>query len=295
MTAAQADKLHRAYAIGLALVAITAIHEEEFTAAQRPMVPPPMPVDEAAIRRAYTEAALKGVSVFRRSVRKALTADAAARATAAAAQESAERRIACHQEQARLDRLWEALLRNDPSVVMDQLGSAFEDNKAPAAPLGVDGSEATLTVLIPGEHTMPEQVPGHTAAGNVSIRKMTKRERDELYTLLVAGYLLVTVKEAFAVAPSLTSVRIVAVSSAGRSAYGKRRGHAVAAAVISRESLIGVHWSTVDARTVLGDVASELLLNERGANKVLHAIDLSTEPELDAIMSAIDFDELGDA
>ena len=42
-----------------------------------------------------------------------------------------------------------------------------------------------------------------TDAGNLSLRKLTKSDKADLYKLLVAGYVLVTIREAFAVAPSL--------------------------------------------------------------------------------------------
>lgn len=49
-------------------------------------------------------------------------------------------------------------------------------------------------------------MPGETAAGNLTLPKLTKRERSDFYTLMVCGYLLATAKETFAVAPGLAEV-----------------------------------------------------------------------------------------
>lgn len=294
MTAAQADKLTRGYAISQALLAITKLHEEEFEVAQWPMAPTPTPVDSQAARARQVEAALKGIGIFKRAARRAATADAEMRAEAFVADEIARRQAAYVQEQARLDEAWTAILSNEPDAVMTQLASAFEDNAAPAAPLSVLDDEASITVLIPDESSIPDQMPGYTAAGNLSIRKMTKKDHDELYALLVCGYILATVKEAFAVSPSLASVRIVGVRSTGKSAYGMRRGEAIAAASIERRALSGVHWNSVDARTILQDVSAELLLVEKGATRALQPLNLAAEPWLADLLQVIDFDELGE-
>lgn len=178
---------------------------------------------------------------------------------------------------------------------MEQLRAAFEDNAAPAAPLSVEGAEATMTVLVPEDAAIPTQMPGQTAAGNVSIRKMSKAERDSIVSQMVAAYMLATVKEAFAVAPALSNIRIVAVRSTGVSAYGHRQGEVIAAARITRDALAGVQWQSVDALRILKDTSAELVLNERGATRALHPLDVSKEPELAGIIAVIDFDELGDA
>lgn len=294
VSAGRADKLGRMDAIASALNAILVLHTEEFAPAQRPVAAPAPAVDVTALRKSYIDAALKGISFFKRAARRAATADAVARADAAAAVETQRLAGVQQQEQYRLDQIWAALLANDSDTVMGQLAAAFEDNAAPAAPLSVDGAEATLAVLVPEEGAIPDQMPGVTAAGNPSLRKMTKKDHDAYVGVMVSGYLLATVKEAFAVAPGLESVRIIAVRSTGITAYGHHRGEAIAAAVIRREALAGVQWDSVSSRDILKDIAAELVLAERGANRALSPLDLSREPELAAVMEIIDFDELAE-
>ena len=147
-------------------------------------------------------------------------------------------------------------------------------------------------VLLPGEDAVPERYPTLTQAGNLSLKKMSKKEHDAFYNVLAAGYTLVTVKEAFAVSPGLISARIVAVRETGTDAYGTKRGEALLAAGIRREKLAGVQWTTVDAPTILSDISDELLVNHKGVSRTLSALDLSKEPGLGQLMEAIDFDEL---
>jgi len=116
--------------------------------------------------------------------------------------------------QADLDAWWAALLRNERETVIGTLAEAFEDNEAAAAPLGVEADEVSIVVLAPGASIVPERMPGRTASGNLSLRKLNNRERSALYTEAVMGHALVTIKEALAVAPGIQSVRLVALRHA---------------------------------------------------------------------------------
>ncbi len=99
----------------------------------------------------------------------------------------AEKRAAWQED---LDERWKQLLANHPETVLSALAEAFEDNEAAAAAVGVDGREASLLVIVPGPEALPEQRPTTTAAGNLSLKKFTKRETADLYKLLVSGHLV---------------------------------------------------------------------------------------------------------
>lgn len=60
------------------------------------------------------------------------------------------------------------LQANDQDMVMSVLSEAFDDNKAPAAPLGVDGDEVSLAVLVPADSAIPDKKPTTTQARNLS-------------------------------------------------------------------------------------------------------------------------------
>ena len=193
--------------------------------------------------------------------------------------------------QAELDIDWRALRANDPDTVMSALAAAFEDNEAAAAPLGVDGDEVALVVLAPGESIVPERMPGTTAAGNLSLRKLQKGERAAFYTMAVMGHVVVTLKEAFAVAPGLRSARVIALRPGGTDAYGRPRLECVLAGQWRRSALDGVQWGTADAATVAQDTASELLIKLR-SGKELQPLDLSDQPGIRALLQIVDVAEL---
>lgn len=293
-TLAQAAKAQEAGRLQEAIDAIFGIHHEEFPPATKPLAPPPPLVDAAAIRDRFAAAAVQGLGLFDRTGRKAAKAKAAAEAEERIQRDVEQLRQQYADYQTELDNWWARLSANDADVVLHQLATAFEDNEAAAAPLGVADGEATLVVLLPGDESLPDRTPTTTAAGNIGVKKTTKRDHDLFYNALAAGYTLVTVKEAFAVAPALRSVRIVAVRGAGTDAYGKKRGEALLAARIRRERLVGVQWSQVDAVTILADVSDELVLNRKGVNKTLMPLDLTREPELLSVIDSVDFDELDD-
>lgn len=108
---------------------------------------------------------------------------------------------------------------DDRDAVLAALAEAFEDNEAPAAPVGIDGTELSLIVLVPGEDAVPERLPATTQAGNLTLRKFPKSERSALCLLLIAGHVLVTLHEAFAVAPGVNAARVIAVRRGGPDIY----------------------------------------------------------------------------
>ncbi|MBM7770554.1 hypothetical protein JOD54_000758 [Actinokineospora baliensis] len=61
------------------------------------------------------------------------------------------------QRQAELDHWWSMLNANDEDVVLGVVGSAFDDNEAAAAPVGVAGAKLILVVLVPDAGAVPEK------------------------------------------------------------------------------------------------------------------------------------------
>lgn len=291
-----AAKAEQAQELASALTAILELHQQEFPAAQRPLAPSPPQPDAEAITQKHRKQALAGIGLFQRSARSAAKAqaDQAAGAELAAIRENDAR---LHAEyQAQLDAEWHRLVGNHEDAVMAALAAAFEDNEAAAAPVGVSrtGStaEASLVVLVPPPSAVPERRPTTTSAGNLSLKKLTKREAANFYKLLVCGYVLATVKEAFAVAPGLSHVRVVALRSPGRDAYGKARVEAVLGARFALQSLVGVRWNEVDSSVVVNDVSEDLTVRQVGPSKEFGALDLSGEPQIAALVATVDVDEM---
>lgn len=172
------------------------------------------------------------------------------------------------------------------------LAEAFEDNEAPAAAVGVQGSEISLVTLVPTVDRMPERSPERTAAGNVSLKKLSKSARGALHFTTVAAHVLLTVREAFAVGPGLSTAVIVALQPASSGAYGERRVEPVLAARIDRHRLDGVQWDQTSALDILRDVPTEAMSNVRKAANELRPLDLTNQPQLAALLDAVELDDL---
>jgi hypothetical protein len=287
---ADAQKAQEAQRLAAALREILDVHRQEFPPAQRPIASAPTLPDEREVHSRHEHAALQGIGLSKRADRSAAKQRAAAAAVAelAALQQQAE--TAAAQAQAELDAQWRQLLANDPDTVIFTLAEAFEDNEAPAAPISVDSDEASLAVLVPADSVVPERMPATTQAGNLTLRKLPKGERASLYTLLVAGYVVVTLREAFAVAPGINAVRVVTLRAGGTDAYGKPRLDCLVAGRWARTSFEGVRWEDSDAGTILQDTADELIANMRRTE--LSPIDLSKEPQIATVLAGIDTAEL---
>lgn len=290
-TSAQQQKAAQAKEMADAISDILNLHRANFPAATAPIAPlPQVPTYEQVLAR-HTQAATAGIGRLHRHERAEATARATTEAQAefASLQGDAQRRQA--EDQHRLDEWWRQLLANEPHHVMWAISHAFEDNEAAAAPLSVEASTASLVVHVPGPEVLPDRMPGTTAAGNLSLRKTTKSQQADLYKLMICGYLLVTVKEAFAVAPGITEVAIVAVRQGPVNAYGARHPEAIAALRIDRNALVGIHWQTADATQVVNDAAKERIFEQHGTTGELVPLDLRTHPDIKAALDAVDLEE----
>src|SRR3954452_19347102 len=168
--AAQADRAAMAQQLADAFLRILNLHRVDFPNAQRPIAPEPTPPDRAAIYQHYEKQALAGISVFKRAERTSAKQQAAAWADAEAARQWTTFKTQQAQWQQTLDQQWQALVNNDPDTVLQTLAEAFEDNEAAAAAVGVDADEVSLVVVVPpASQAIPEQMPGRTAAGNLSL------------------------------------------------------------------------------------------------------------------------------
>jgi len=271
---------------------IASLHREEFPIAARPVASELPPIHVQEIETRHRTENLKGISIFARARRR----EALVRADAAAQLEMHARELDRAQTrsatQLQLDSDWARLIANDPDAVMAALAAAFEDNDAAAAPLGVTDGEATLVVIVPTLAGMPQKKPDVTPTGRPTIKAVPKKEAASWHATAVAGCVLVTVKEAFAVAPGVQSVRIVAATSPQRDAYGNAKPEVLLAAKFERVRLDGVQWTLVESTRILNDITTELQLKQVGAAKTLTPLTLEDEPELQALLDAIDHEEL---
>lgn len=293
---AQQDRASRAQYLADAFLRILNLHRVDFPLAERPVAPESAAPDTAAIYQHYGKQALAGIGLFKRADRAAAKRQAEARAEAETARQWAVLKDQQAQWQAELDRQWQLLIANDPGTVLQTLAAAFEDNEAPSAAVGVDGGEVSLVVLVPpADQAIPDQMPGRTAAGNLSLKKITQSARSDYYKQFVYGQALVTLREAFAVAPGLSGGRVVVLRNDGRDPYGCPVVPCLAAVSVRRQALDGIRWHEADAIDILNAAAHESLIVQKGRSKELAPVDLAAEPDIAALVQAVDLDELAGA
>jgi hypothetical protein len=290
---AQADKAARAQQLADAFLRILALHRVDFPPAQRPVAPEPPVPDRAAIYAHFEKQAMHGVGMLKRAERAAAKQRAVAWTEAEVSRRWQALKGQQTQWQQGLDQRWGLLCGNDPNIVLQTLAEAFENNEAPSAAIGMDGAEVSFAVLLPpASLVIPEQMPSRTAAGNLSLKKLTQTAQADVYKQFVCGQVLVTLREAFAVAPGLNSARIIVLRNDGRDVYGRLVLPCLAAISVDRRALEGVRWNDADAIDILNAVARDKLLKQSGRSKELVPIDLSGEPEIAAVVSIVDFEEL---
>jgi hypothetical protein len=286
------DKAEEAHRLQKAFEAILAVHRQDFALAQRPVLPPPPEPPAARFRRIYRAEARRTTSMFDRAARsQALQgADQLAARDADWARGELMRQSGLHQ--AHLDVQWESLLACDPPSVLETMNDAFADNEAAAAAVGIDDKEVSLLVVVPSDSEIPDRKPSVTRAGNLSLKKLTKTETSDLYKELVYGHVMVTLREAFAVAPGVQSARIVAIRRRASDAYGRNEPEVITAARCARTALDGVRWDQAGAVQVFNDCCTEKLALQRGATRALQPVSLASEPQLQALIDAVDLDDL---
>jgi endonuclease YncB( thermonuclease family) len=244
-------------------------------------------VDERGIRAKHRKVALAGIPRSDRSGRSA--AKALAKAPADREIAATRLRMAAERDatQADLDTEWDALVRNDPSAVLHALRQSYEDNDIPAAPLIARGDTVALAVLVPDPTSIPAKLPV-TDGGRMALRTLTPAEPATYYRELVCGHLLAAVRQAFAAAPGIASVRAVVLRSAGPDAYGRPTADCLLATHLTRAALEGVRWSEADASRIVADTSTDLLTNPGPHAARLDPVDVAGHPGLAALMAKVD-------
>jgi hypothetical protein len=289
----QDERLRHAKALIASFQRILQVHRSEFPAAQAPIAPPPPAPDRAGIHAHYEKQALAGIGLLQRTARAQAKQNAAAWTDREVARQHATLQAAQAQWQQQLNEQWQLLCGNNPDVVQATLTEAFGDNEAAAAPVGVDGPEVSLVVLVPQvDGVIPEQMP-QINSGSIRFKKLTQTDRANYYKWYVCGQVLVTVREAFAVCPGLTRAAVVVLRNDGRDVFGAPAVSALLATTVHRERLDRVRWhDDDDSVEILNAVTDNFLINMKGRTKALHPIDLLDEPEITALITAVDLEDL---
>ncbi len=274
--------------------ALLTLHLEDFPTATRPLLTEPTAPDVGAIIETRKRQALQGISLLDRSKRK----EAQQRAEDAARSEvhlQWQHTMQAHvEQQSLLDEGWNKLIAHDAQAVHEALEDAFEDNQSPAACLdvGKDTSSgtgerfATVLIVFGSVDLVPDRRPATTAGGQPTLRKRTKSERNEFYVRALGSTVLATVKEAFAVAPSLTETRIVVLRKDGHAATPAHYVEWIYAARFNRAWTAALPWQSLDTAEILLQAVDAKMLR-RGAAGNVAGLPIDDEPGLAAIVEAV--------
>lgn len=284
---ARMEKLEEGDRLRHEILSIVEIHRADFPPARKPDPEPPSRSSLDRFLKQRQKQKLDGIPIFKRSERK----EAKERASELAAEDLKReqgRLDAEHAEAvARIEQEWKLLLGNDPETVIATVDEAFEDNEAPAAPVNVEDSILSLVVLVPDIEEIPERKPAVTPSGNPTVKKLTKAERSDLYLTLICGHTLATIKEALAVAPSISAVKAVVVRRGSDDVFGDKRIEVLLAAMYERSDLARVKWQDVLPSDVMQEAAVELLWRLKGRPKELQPLDLEDHPDLKDFAEAL--------
>lgn len=278
----QARQLEEMRGLAGQLEQMVSIHQQEFPIAQRPVAPPIQPVDSEAILKRHQKEQLRGIPIHRFGERKKAKAQAQALAEEEVRNEEEARERERAAYQAELDDLWDALLANDPQAVLETLDASFADNAAPAVPVNCEDGRATVVMLIEGEEAVPEKRPTFTPTGRPTLKKFTQTEKSQFYQAWLASNLLVTLKEAFAVAPSLTAVTAVVLRQF-LNPFGEQDLSVLYCGTFTRERFERLDFSKPEALDAIF-YAEDLRITPKGKARKLVPLDLSKDPELAGIV-----------
>lgn len=193
------------------LAQLMVVQRERFAVAQRPVAAAPELPDPAPLRAAEWNRLKRQAHFWQRERRAQLRAQAFGSADAQniAAYQAALAHAATWQQQA--DRWWDALNRGESNVLAAALAAAFADNSAQVAVMSADGHRVTLALALPALEVVPAKKAHVTPGGKLSSKAYTQTERNQVYADLIGAHLLATLRETWAVAPSVTQVRVLGV------------------------------------------------------------------------------------
>lgn len=265
------------------MLSLAFVHKDSFPDAVAPTVAPPEAVDESEVLARHEREQLTGISIFKRSQRRAAKERASETAAQEVERETGQRARDHDAVQSSLDEHWRQLLANDSHAVFEAIEAAFEDNEMPAAVIDTHEVSATLLMKIgsPGE-LIPEREVTHTPTRTLTHKRRTKSAINALYAEIMASHIVATAREALAVAPGLREVRVLSVR--GDRLGGGLQLIPLYAGVFDRQALMRNDW---DDLNVLGFVEAHGNIRYKGQAQEVAALRVKDDPELRSTLDEI--------
>lgn len=285
--AQRADEISRVMDLERSLLTL---HLEEFPAAQRLIAPPPREPDVAALIQSRLTQALDGVPLLAWSRRRETKEWAHKAGTADADVQRQQAKTAQVALQRDFDEYWNCLTHHDQATVHQALENAFEDNQSPAACIDVDTDDgihfATVVIIFGPPDLVPERQPALTPTGRPTLHKRTKSERNNFYVGALGSTVLATVREGFAVAPSVSEFRVVVIRKDPQAPNPESYLEWIYAAQFPRDWVAAIDWARVDPAELLLQAPGSQI-QRRGAAGNVAALPVANQPGLQDIIAAV--------
>ncbi len=262
---------------------LVTLHHEAFDPAVPRSLPAPAATDISSLSMQMQKAATKGIGVFKRADRR----EARVRAHSAAVELGRQQDVAnaeAHALEVGLAQSeWQRLISHDPETVMAALEAAFADNasESTCVDVGADagGRYATVVILVGPGTIVPDRTPAFTPTGRPTAKRRTKSERNALYVDALGSSVLATVREAFAVAPSVDTARIVVLRRYPDATTPSEFLTAIYLAAFRRAQMDHANWTMLDPGAALL-VAEDAQFKRKGAAADVVSLDVTADEQI---------------
>jgi hypothetical protein len=289
-TLAQLERAERAAAKEAAIeelqeleTSLVSLHHEDFEPAAPYVIPPPIPADIEALRADFQKRELAKVPWYKFAERKQARFRAIDLACAEAERIDQQNQETFEDLSRRGAEIWEKLVAHDTGIVIETLEMAFADNASDATAIDVgveDGVQyATVIITFGAIGSIPERTASVTPTGKPTTKKRTKTDRNNLYVAALGSTVLATVKEAFAVAPSVEEIRVVVLRKDLEAASPSEFVAPIYAARFLRHATEKLNWRTLNPTEALL-TATDALFVRKGATGDVMPLDLSGRQDL---------------
>ena len=287
--AERAEEVQAVLDLDIALGATCQVHLYDFEPASKPILSGPEAVNRQQVKARLTAEALEGIGALKFAERRAAKKAAQERLDAEVTAEEVRRAEQTAETQRAWDGFWEQLQANDPDAVLPTLEQAFEDNEAPAAAVSCLEDRVNLVMRwSPIDDVVSERKAAVTPTGKPTIKKRTKKEREELYLEAMCSHALVTAKEAFAVAPRIDRVGVAVVRTQTDPSRGDEIVEPILLALVTRQDFDGIRWENVNATAaLLGSAEGRVGFRGKAASKALYGLDLDEDPDEHAFIAKV--------
>jgi hypothetical protein len=196
------------------LAELMAVQHERFAPSRRPVIPAPARPDPREFAAQEWRRRRREARWWQRSQRRAIRTEVAVAAQRHVEELYAEAVRHAAEEQARADAWWEALSAGQPAVTRSALEAAFAATRTGVHVIEAAGPAATLALRLPGSSELPERRPHVTPTGKLTTKAWTQTELNNAYADLLGAHLLATLRQTWAVAPSIQQARVIGILDA---------------------------------------------------------------------------------